>query len=814
MSDDVLRRIRETFDNMGADRYPLDEYRHIGKRGVRRIDGYEKASGQALYTMDVQLPGMLHLRFLTCPYPHAEIVSLDTSRAEALPGVRVVLRFDDPELPASADLGGHVPSEMPVLDRVGHFQGQEMGVAVAADSEETACRALELVEVLWRERPFVLEPEEAVKPGAPLANPELYPDGNLMNQGLEEESQGDVALGFQQADKVLEIHSRRALHTWIGPERPCGVFKWNGQYPELWIKQQRPHVAKRVVSSWFGGIPMNHIQMHCLYQGASFGGWSQAAWNMAGHYCAAVVARRTGLPVKWTFDRREDFFGGQMDYGVYDLKVGFKRDGAITAVDVRAVLANQMFPVFGVAHHLIENTKIPNVHGWLDVVAVNKGPTMPTRCEQNSNAHCLTLVFERVAAELGMDPVELALINDGADGHDIAWLAQYKKDRGFKPVDSLRECVKLGKRALDWDARWHRPGEKPLPNGRYHGMAFTWTHEWDDSAGSSEMAIRIERNDATATILAMRADNGVNAETTYCQIAADELGLKVEDVYYRPHHDTGFFAMTPDSSTNASVNGYAIRNAARRLKAQILKAAVSPRGVTQRGGFPPAFPGRAAEELDMKNGVILVKDQPDENMTLAEFVGESGPEGPISHTEMAVLGLQRTWFSEPLFAHAWHVQQGAYNNARIHLCRQAHFMEVEADPETGQVVVKRVVTVNDVGKVLNWEGCEGQQYGGAFMGVGRGLGEEVIYDPATGVMLNGNLIDYKIATMLDIERVDTRQVESGMGYGPYGVVGVGECVPTVLPALLGPAVFNALGVWVDDFPITPGRVLAALENAR
>jgi CO/xanthine dehydrogenase Mo-binding subunit len=534
---------------------------------------------------------------------------------------------------------------------------------------------------------------------------------------------------------------------------------------------------------------------------------------MAGHYCAALIARRTGLPVKWIFDRREDFFGGQMDYGVYDLKVGFNSDGKIVAVDVRATLANQMFPVFGVAHHLIENTSIPNVRGWLNVVAVNKGPTMPVRCEQNSNAHCLTLAFERVAAALNMDPVKVALLNDGADGHDLAWLAEYKKERGFKPVDSLRECVELGKQAVDWDQRYHAAGALRLENGRMHGMAFTWSHEWDDSAGSSEMAIRIERNDGTASILSMRADNGVNAETTYCQIAADELGLKVEDVYYRPHHDPGFFAMTPDSSTNASLNGYAVRNAARLLKARILKSAVSPRGVTQRGGFPPAFPDHTPEELDIKDGVIFVKENPDENMTLAEFVGPSGPEGPLSQTEMAVTGTPRTWFSEPLFAHAWHVQQGAYNNARIHLCRQAHFMEVEVDPDTGQVVVTRVVTVNDVGKVLNWEGCEGQQYGGAYMGVGRGLFEEIVHDPVTGVMLNGNLIDYKFATMLDVGRIDTRQVESGMGYGPYGIVGVGEDVPTVLPALLGPAVFNALGVWVDDFPVTPQRVLAALGKA-
>ena len=137
-------------------------------------------------------------------------------------------------------------------------------------------------------------------------------------------------------------------------------------------------------------------------------------------------------------------------------------------------------------------------------------------------------------------------------------------------------------------------------------------------------------------------------------------------------------------------------------------------------------------------------------------------------------------------------------------------MEVEVDTETGEVLVTKVANVNDVGKVVSWEGCEGQQYGGTYMGVGRGRSEEVIHDPITGVMLNGSLIDYKIATILDIGSVDTLLVESGMGYGPYGAVGIGEDVASVVPELLGPAVYNALGVRIDEFPVTPQRVLEAL----
>ncbi len=805
------RKISEMLDNLTHDRYPLEEYRSIGRRGVRRLDGYEKASGRALYTIDVSLPGMLYARFLTSPYPHARIVSMDTSRAEALPGVRCVLRYDDPELPAMANLGGHVPNLTAVLPSIAYFQGEEVGAVVAADSESICEEALKRIRVEWEERPFVLDEEMAILGDAPLANPETYPDGNYYNAGfMDTEKHGDAERGFAEADVVVEFQARRHANTWMGPERPCGVVRWNGEYPEVWLKQQHPLVSKRAIASWFGGIPMNRIQLHCLYQGASFGGWTHCSWMMGPYYCAAVLARRTGRPVKWLFDRREDFYGGEMDEGTYFVKVGARKDGTITAVEGKAHVVNQWFPVFGAFHHLGENTRVPNIDARLQAVQVNKGPNVPTRCEQNSNCLTLTLICERVAEALGLDPIEVALKNDGAEGHDMDWLNRRKAELGFPVRDSLRECIEKGKAAIGWDGKWHHPGGRRLPNGKMHGIAFTWTHEWEDSSGSGEIAIRLERGDGTANILGMRCDIGVNAETAYCQIAADELGMKIEDVFYRPHLDPGFFTMTPDSSTNLSVNGAAIRNAARILKKRILEVATKPRGETVRGCFPAAFPGYGPEDLDIEDSVVFVKRDPSIRMTLADLVGPAGGEGPLCSTPEMGKGAQRSIFTEPLFAYGWQVQQGAYASQRLRLCRQAHFMEVEVDPETGEVDVTKVVNVNDVGKVISWEGCEGQQYGGSYMAVGRGRSEEVVHDPVTGVMLNGNLLDYKIATIEDIGSVETFLVETGMGYGPYGALGIAEDVATVVPGLIVPAVHNALGVWVDAYPVTPDRVLRAL----
>ncbi len=809
-----MQKILELLDNLRSDKYPLSRYNSIGKRGVRRLDGYEKASGRAIYTLDLQLHGMLFAKFLTSPYPHARIRGMNTAKAEAYPGVRAVLRYDDPEIPALANLGGHVPNSVTVFPGIAYFQGEEVGAFVAADSESIADEALKLIEVEWEELPFVLDHEEAAKDGAPLANPEMYPQSNIYNEGFfDVEQHGDVHHGFAEADTIIEFKARRTANTWMGPERPCGIVRWNGEYPEVWLKQQHPLVSKNVIASWFGGIPMNRIQLHCPYQGASFGGWSHCSWMMGPYYCAALVAKRTGKPVKWIFDRREDFYGGEMDEGTYHVKVGAQKDGTITAVQGRAQVVNQWFPVFGAFHHMGENTRIPNFDCKLDAILVNKGPTVPVRCEQNSNALTLTLICAHVAAALGMDPIDVALKNDGAEGRGMEWLNQRKAELGFPVRDSLRECIDKGKAAIGWDKKYHPPGARRLPNGRMHGMAFAWTHEWEDSSGSSELAIRIERRDGTANVLGMRCDIGLNSETTYCQIAADELGMKIEDVFYRPHIDPGFFTMTPDSSTNLSVNGYAIRNAARLLKRQILEVATKPRGETSRGSFPAAFPGMKPEDLDIKDSIIFAKHDPSVRMSIADLVGPAGGEGPLCSVPEMGKGAQRSNFTEPLFACGWQVQQGAYASVRLRMCRQAHFMEVEVDTETGEVEVTRVVNVNDVGKVISWEGCEGQQYGGSYMAVGRSRSEEVVHDPATGVLLNGNLLDYKIATIEDIGSVDTLLVETGMGYGPYGAIGIAEDIATVVPSLLAPAVHNATGVWVENYPVTPCGILKALGKA-
>jgi len=789
---------------VGAD-IPTVAFNEIGKRGIRRLDGYEKASGKALYTRDVQVPGMLYARVLMSPHAHARIIRIDTSKAEALPGVRAVIRYDDPEVRGRELNGSYFGPEWVtpeaaswglkpihlVLGDEAWYEGEPLGVVVAADSEELADEALRLTDVEWEELPFILDQEEALQPDAYILRPGA--DTNIVQHPADERGsieKGDVEKGFREADKIIEFRVKRNAHLWAGAEPPSVVVRWRGDNLEMWVHEQQPYHAKMLISEWLN-LPMNKITVHSLYQGGSYGGRGNPANNSENgmNVLATLLARRTGRPVKLLYNRSEYFFGESGDMAVTYFKVGTKSDGTITAVQIRNIFAVYMCTP-GI-EHFIDNTRIPNLKCEGLAVDVSKGPAWWCRCEQLPNCLCLTLVFDRVSAELGLDPTEVALKNDGCDGHDMTYLSEYKREHGFPDRDSLKECIEAGKKAIAWDEKWHRPGTKRLPNGRMHGIAFTWNHDWDDVRGTGSAAVMFE-NDGTVSIIGQQSDIGVNPWTAYCQIVADELGVRYEDVNIKPFNlDHGFALMSPDGSCNLCSNADVLRKAATKAKRMLLELAAQK------------FEGVKADELDIKDSMIYVKAAPEKAKTVKEVVTLAMP--------MFVSCV--FWTEAPVIAWAWHTQGlwgEALETGRPRLCRQAHFIEVEVDTETGEIEVTKVVNVNDVGKAISPETVEGQMYGGTYMGLGRALTEEMVWDEQTGVLLNRNLLNYKYASMLDYGPIETIVKETGMGHGPYGACGIGEATPTMIPALLGPAVYNAIGKWIDEYPITPDRVLEAL----
>jgi CO/xanthine dehydrogenase Mo-binding subunit len=781
---------------------PLDvTFKQIGKRGLRRLDGYEKATGKALYTRDLQIPGMLYARVLRSPYAHAKIVRMDTSRAEALPGVKAILRCDDSavkgrELNGSYFAQGWARPKLAgwalkpvhlVLADEAWYEGQPMGAVVAAESEAIAQQALRLIRIEWEDFPFVLDPEEALKSGAPVLRPGAA--SNEIHDPRKHFELGDVVKGFTEADQVIEFCARRRPHLWAGAEMPSVLVRWLGDRLEMWVHEQQPYHARQLIAEWLN-IPMSMVTVNTVYQGCSFGGRGNPANHSENgmNVLATLLSKKTGRPVKLLYDRRDTFFGESGDMAISNFKVGFKDDGTITAVQIKNIFAVYMATT-GI-DHFVDNTRIANLACEAIPVDVSIGPAWWARCEHLTNALCLTLVLDHVAAELGMDPVRVALKNDGCQGNDTGCLDQYKREHGFPDRDSLKECIEVGKQAIGWDVKWHLPGAKKLPNGKYHGMAFTWNHNWDDARGTGSGAVMIE-NDGSVTIIGQHVDIGPNPWTPLCQIVADEIGVPFESVRIKPWTgDAGFVLMSPDGSCNLVTNGNIVRKAAHKARQMLLELAAEK--------FEVANP----EELDIRDGTIFVRADPTRSKPIREVVAKSMP----MHCSGAF------WTQPPIIDWAWH-NQGIWGQAnetgRPRLCRQAHFMEIEVDPDTGQIEVTRVVNVNDVGKAISPESVEGQMYGGTVMGVSRGTFEEMIWDPQTGVLLNGNLLDYKVATILDCGPIDTPFIETGLGHGPYGATGIGEANATLLPALLGPAVYNAIGCWVDDFPITPDKVLKA-----
>ncbi len=311
--------------------------------------------------------------------------------------------------------------------------------------------------------------------------------------------------------------------------------------------------------------------------------------------------------------------------------------------------------------------------------------------------------------------------------------------------------------------------------------------------GTGSAAVLVE-NDGTVSIIGQQADVGVNSWTTYCQIVSDEMGLPLEDIRLKAFElDQGFALMSADGSCCLCSNGMVVRKAARKAKAMLLELA-SKKFDTQ------------PENLEIVGRSIRMKSDP----------GQERPIKKIVKNAMPMFDSCVFWTEAPIIAWAWH-NQGIWGNSittgRPRLCRQAHFIELEVDTETGRIEVLKLVNVNDIGKAVSPEAIEGQMYGGTYMGVGRALSEEMIWDPKTGVLLNRNLLDYKYSTMNDSGPIDALFLETGLGHGPYGACGIGESTPTIVPAMFAPAVYNAIGKWILDFPITPDKVLKALGKA-
>jgi CO/xanthine dehydrogenase Mo-binding subunit len=408
-------------------------------------------------------------------------------------------------------------------------------------------------------------------------------------------------------------------------------------------------------------------------------------------------------------------------------------------------------------------------------------------------------MYDRVAAEFGLDPTVVALKNDGCRGHDWDWVTRYQKENGFPQRWSLKEILDMGKKAIGWDQKWHAPGTRKLANGKMHGLGLAHIHEWQHVGLARGFPCLILR-DGKAAIVGVRCEMGFDSESGFRHCVATELGLKYEDIVVQERRSDNsiYYFAGPGGSFGTTANLPNLVIAARELKKKVLEYAVRPQpGSRGLPGKPALFPDRRPDDLDIADGMVFEKANPGNRRSVHEVANPFWHDDPaIAHpVPGAISGLTSDGKPDP------HLYI---------MARQAHFIEIEVDSETGQVDFSRIVCVNDVGHCLNLEGVQAQQYGGAIMGLGRCATEEEVWCPRTGVALNQDMIGYHIGTMNDYPTIECLVNESRLGYAPYGAYGVGENVGAGMSGILCGAVHNAIGQWVMEHPITPARVLKAL----
>jgi xanthine dehydrogenase molybdenum-binding subunit len=775
---------------------------------ITRQDAFEKVSGQAVFTRDVNLPGMLYAKILLSPYAHARIVNIDTSKAEALAGVRDILRYDDADIEFDNETTFEAARNynLLTLPRTSEFYSHPMGVVVVADSEEICDRALRLLQIEWEERPFILSMEEALKPDAPKIMPEVKftnPKAEEPNTILTERAEfGNAEKGFAEADKVMEYTITRARNTPAGVEPIVCVAQWRGEFLDLWVHHQDLPLATVTTANTLREKPRpplaewTKVTLTMPYQGAWYGGLAWLSYSYAFVRLTAILAKRAaGRPVKLLWDESGYYCGGD-DCGTYRCKVGAKKDGAITAYH---------WHMLGMRNPAIEkthvSTRIPNILATQEWALVNTGHNM---CFRHGSHNCVphNVMFDRVSAELGLDPTEVALRNDGCDGHDWEWVTRYQKENGFPQRWSLKEVLDKGKQAIGWEQKWHPPGTRKLPNGRMHGLGFISINEWHwyaPTPGASFACLTLR--DGKAAIIGARSDIGSDTESGTRLAVATEAGLKYEDTVLleRRSDNTNYHLWQPGGSFGTCYINTQVILAAGELKRKILDYAVRTAPASFFGPpRPPFFPGKKPEDLDVKDSMVYEKANPGNRKTVREVADAWWTQDPpIFHPPVPGNSYTYTVDSTP-------------NPQSYAMTRQAHFIEVEVDTETGMVEVTKVVCVNDVGHLFNPEGAAAQQYGGAVMGLGRSGTEEHIFCPRTGVALNYDLIGYHIGTMNDYPPAECLINESHLGYAAYGAVGIGENPGAAMSGITVSAIHNATGKWVLDYPTTPDRVLKAL----
>jgi CO/xanthine dehydrogenase Mo-binding subunit len=772
------------------------DFKVVGKPNLPGVLSWAQATGVAKYGIDYIIPNMLHAKFLRSPYANARIKSVDPAKARAIPGVVDVVTWEDEDL-KNLGGGGRMGPSPGFLSNLADQEGAEVGVIVIAENEDLCEEALRALILDWEVLPHLVDLREGRKPEAPVirsASPagKGGPGGGTTppkkgNVSYSNINDGDIEKGFKEADHIIEYDVNTAAFSGHIPN-PLGTVAWwfddplNGEGKNLQIEGV-PWGHDQVAG--MNRVPGEKVFQNCMFVGGRYCDWG----IRKSQQITPMLARRTGRPVRCV-NSRQDMYDFNLNQRYVHLKVGFKSNGLITAIDDFSIadggaqgssnFGNTMDQTYGPYF----TTRCQNVRQYMDIVDSNRGKMYVSGQHNPMSWDSLMVGIYMIAEKLGKDPIEIATLN----------LHGPESQTDPNPVPSYEACVKAIKKNESWN--WHQAGAKKLPDGRMHGASFRY-NQCPRHSGASYNP-RLELRSGVVHLASKGPIIGHYGLEANAMTVAEELGLEYKDIRIDLNHHEIYrpFGGGSDGSTASS---WAVKECANKLKKIILETVIEEASTPPATGgigmggpaakqAPSPFKGLKPEDLDMQGGKVIVKADPGKGVPLAQAVRAN---------------LFATFSGRPPLA-LWNQRGKALDTMNVATC------EVAVDTETGEVEVIRFGVAADPGKIMRRTSLESQIDQALDFTTGCQLQEEFIYDPKTGVRLSTNMFEYKKVSMLDMPRVDLELLETRAGNACYGSNGISHSLANTHLVIM--AIHNAIGKWVES-PATPDKVLKALGKA-
>ena len=754
---------------------PSGAFKVIGS-DIARMQGIGIVTNLGQYTENMRMPGMLFMRTLRSRYPHAKITSIDTSKAEKLPGVRKILhRGNLPDEYKDVFLGAANPTRFLFNEEV--FEVGSPIAAIAADSEHIADEAMRQIDVQYTVLPAALDFLEAMKSSTPKQF-----QSNLDGTTIAVTPplvRGDPTK--TNADATVDLIAHKPVEQHVALEVTNGLFWWDNDKLNAIYTSQWAHGVRAGLSQALK-IPQNKIRVvQPGYVGSGYG--YRSGIDLAEVH-AAILSKLTARPIKMNYTRYEDFVTRTHRNEFRDeMKMGVNKDGSIAFGQFK-VIANVGAQRAGAANGAWFNMQnlynIPNLRLEAIDVMTNSFKSGPYRCVSHPNGtFALELTMEKAAYAIGMDPVAFRLKNLNEVGNPDT------KAPFSNP--GIRDCITAVRDALNWSAKWHAPKANQVRPGVYHGIGLA-AHACSHGAGGNPASGQVIINsDGTVQAVSATNDIGDGQRSLLMMIVAEALGVPLTSVTTTPFVDTD---LTTDNSgtfgsQQTNTGGRGQFEAATDARKQALDwGARKFNDDAKKAGQTTTF---AAADMDLVDGKVFVKANPGKTLGLAD-----------------VMAFKT---SGPIVGRADYVQDPKWQRTAW----AAHGAEVEVDTVLGSIKITRYVAAHDLGKALNPFAVQQQIEGGVVMATASALTEELLIDKATGLPLNPNLLDYKPLSIKDAPLAEVIIIEKAKEYGVFGAHGIGE-PPMALPApVIAIAVYNAVGVWVSDMPLTREKLLTALK---